>query len=419
MTNKSEPPSPVARRDLTDPGDATGRNFRYQYAYGVILLAGAARHVLDYQAIWCEQHEDFIGEVNQNLFDAYQIKTQQPENGWWQHNSEPYSKSIARFVKHEINFPGKIRRYCFVSNAKPLETTDQNKIYQSPCQLLRAVSAANDYTELTGENKRGFEYLIGQAALKNDDREALFGVLRRLDFPDAPDRNTFITAVAHEHISKLDDCDHLNATQLNRVAEHLLNLVASASSLGSQDPSRHYAALSNQQQLDVQLQHKRVNLDAFCAAYREIVNPAIAYPPELSTEPLLADIKRLEIFRRKLKRGGFEDDEMEAFRRQTILAHGKLFELATRDADGEDIVREIENLVLDECNAAKIATSNVSQAAGKEMYLKLRQELQAIATEQSPRVKRLPYEVLMGMAGLLTEDCTVWWSDKFDLTKDS
>lgn len=110
---------------------------------------------------------------------------------------------------------------------------------------------------------------------------------------------------------------------------------------------------------------------------------------------------------------------MEAFRRQTILAHGKLLELATRGADGEEMVREIENLVLDECNAAKIASSSGNQPTGKEMFLRLRQELQTIAQQQSPRVKRLPYEVLMGMAGLLTEDCTVWWSDKFDLTKDS
>ncbi len=419
MLNKPATPSPVAQRDLSDPGDATGRNFRYQYAYGVILLVGAIRRVLDYKAIWCEQHEDFIGEVNQNLFDAYQIKTQQPENGWWQHNSDPYSKSIARFVRHETNFPGKIRRYFFVSNTKPLETTDETKIYQSPCQLIRAVAVATNFGDLTAEHKRGFEYLFAQAGLQSNERESLFGVLRRLEFPEAPDRNTFITALAHEHISKLDDCDHLNAIHLNRIAEHLINLIASASTLGSQDPNRHCIALSNGGQMDAQLLHKRIDLAKFRAACSEVVNPAVNFPPELSTEPLTADIRRLEKFRRKLKRGGFEDDEMEAFRRQTILAHGKLLELVTRGADGEEIVREIENVVLDECNAAKIASSNGSQPVGKEMYLKLRQELQAIAQQQSPRVRRLPYEVLMGMAGLLTEDCTVWWSDKFDLTKDS
>ena len=31
-------PDPSEARNFTDPGDATGRNFRYQHAYGVMLL---------------------------------------------------------------------------------------------------------------------------------------------------------------------------------------------------------------------------------------------------------------------------------------------------------------------------------------------------------------------------------------------
>lgn len=415
--DKKELDSPVSRRDQSDPGDSTGQNFRYQYAYGVVLLIGTARGDRDYQAVWCEQHEDFLGEINPNLFDAFQIKTQQPENGWWQHNSEPYWKSIQRFVRLEQKYPGKFRNFYFVSNTRPLNTTDEHKIYQSPSKILSAVSNATGALELVGKEKEGFEYLCKQASLQDGETDTLFNVLKRLIFIDGPDRVTFITALAHEHIPSVDGFTHLTAVQLDAVAEHLINLVASASSLGSQDPERFCVALGTG--LDPQLQHKRIDLPRFLSVCQTLAQPDVAFPAELSTSPLGADTTKLDRFFKKLTQGGFVEDEVEAFRRQTILAHGRLLELATREADGGEFVRLIENLVLDECNAAKIAVSTDGQKYGKEMFLKLRQELQSIAQNQPRRVKRAPYEVLMGMAGLLTEDCTVWWSDKFDLTKDS
>lgn len=53
-------PDPATTPDKKDPGDQTGRNFRYQHAYGVILLAASASGLRPYAAIWCEHHEDFL-----------------------------------------------------------------------------------------------------------------------------------------------------------------------------------------------------------------------------------------------------------------------------------------------------------------------------------------------------------------------
>lgn len=409
-------PLPTDHRNLSDPGDTTGRNFRYQYAYGVMLLIAACGKNIDYEAVWCEQHEDFLGEIRSDLFDAYQVKTQQPENGWWQHNSSAYTKSIKRFVLLEKSFPGRIRRFFFVSNTRPLDTADKHKKVQSPVQLITAVMVADDYTSLAEEHKAAFNYLLEQAELTAAERECLFGVLRRLQFPDAPDRDGFLSVLAHEHLPTFDGCNQLNPDQLNRLASALIAKVESASTLGSQDPTRHYVALTPDSK-DPQLKHKRIDLHSFKEVCLEALATPVTFGADLTTKPLEADVKKLDVFRAKLGRGGFDDDEMEALRRQTIVAHGSLLELASRGAEGEQIVREIENLVLDECNAAKISASSQNQVYGKKMYTDIRSSLQTIAKDQPYRVKRLPFEVLMGMAGLLTEDCTVWWSEKFDLNK--
>lgn len=47
--------SPVAALDSGDPVDAMSC-FRYQYPYGVILLAAATVNEFDYVAVRCEQH---------------------------------------------------------------------------------------------------------------------------------------------------------------------------------------------------------------------------------------------------------------------------------------------------------------------------------------------------------------------------
>src|SRR5262245_24967243 len=95
---KKAPPlsseSPTAARNLTDPGDATSRNYRYQYSYGVILLAAAARGASPYAAVWCEHHEDFLAERTDGKYDGYQIKTSKPELGAWRLNDSELIKTI-------------------------------------------------------------------------------------------------------------------------------------------------------------------------------------------------------------------------------------------------------------------------------------------------------------------------------------
>lgn len=107
--------SPITQRDTDDSGDATQRNYRYQYAYGVILLVAATMKTKDFRAIWCEQQEDLLCEIDEDLFDAVQVKTQQPESGFWQTNTDAFVKSIQRFVALDGKYPGAIRRFAFAS----------------------------------------------------------------------------------------------------------------------------------------------------------------------------------------------------------------------------------------------------------------------------------------------------------------
>jgi len=404
--------TPIEQRNLLDPGDATQRNYRYQYAYGVILLIAAATKKKDYRAIWCEQQEDFLCEIDGgDIFDAIQVKTQQPENGYWQTNDDAFVKSLKRFVELDANYPGTIRRFVFASNTSFLDSDAKTQASKSPLHLLRAMSAARAWNELTEQAREAFQQLTNGTGAKED---ALFSVLRRFDLALGPSRDGFVPELAQTHLSQLDHCRDLNAGRLEVVTDSAIGLVERASSLSCQSPERHYACLNRGGSSDPQLQEKRVSVEQFVLTCRQVASPHFKYLDNLTSTPLNLDSQELKRFHAKLSRGGLEE-QAEILRRQTLSAHAALLERADRDEGGKNLVTQVENAVLAECKEAQLRLAKPGETYGQKMMIDVQDRLKGVAKNDSARVHGQPYEVLMGMAGLLTEECTVWWSDKFDV----
>lgn len=121
-----------------DPGDETARNFRYQYAYGVVLLVAAKSGERPYLALWCEHHEDFLAEGADGCVDGYQIKTRRPELGAWTLTDRETIKAIGRFVDLVTSFGDRINALYFVSNADfhSLIPEDSNEKRRGRCPGL-------------------------------------------------------------------------------------------------------------------------------------------------------------------------------------------------------------------------------------------------------------------------------------------
>ncbi len=83
--------------DNSDPGDQTQRNFRYQHAYGAILLTNSAAGKLDYKAIWCEHHDDFLAEISDMIFKLsgvtpLRVRKSKTKEDW------PSSQNLLQFI---------------------------------------------------------------------------------------------------------------------------------------------------------------------------------------------------------------------------------------------------------------------------------------------------------------------------------
>ena len=103
----------------SDRGDETQALFMYQWAAGVITLAGALASLNEYVAIWCEHHDDLLAELPTGGFHAIQVKTVSAQGATWTCGDSGFVDAVRKFAEHESKYPSKIQQYIFFSNAKP------------------------------------------------------------------------------------------------------------------------------------------------------------------------------------------------------------------------------------------------------------------------------------------------------------
>lgn len=406
----SPDPATVLNRD--DPGDDTQLRFRYQHGYGVILLCGATTGELDYVAIWCEHHQDLLGEKPSGQFDSFQIKTATPESGPWKMSSERLRKSIGRFVELDEKFPGKFDAHSFVSNVQCYDTEQADEVRKSPIKFFHAVQGCAACDGLGAPYAKALQDL---AAKLKCDKVRLFETCKRVQIVKGPALDGFETSIAHEHLPRLDGCATLAPAELDGLRDELIQMVFNASSVAIDDPSKHWCCVLGSDHVNPRLKAKRL-------ATKDTVQDAVAgrslvfrFAPS-STSLKLGDAKRdLAILAKKFLKGGLAN-QLDAMQSRTISAEQHLLALVAQDADDAGkTINQLKELVLGTCTDAGAIESANPEPWGLHMYRRVVKCLQNVADNQPDLAYRQPHDCLMGVAGLLTEECKVWWSPEFDI----
>ena len=103
-------------------------------------------------------------------------------------------------------------------------------------------------------------------------------------------------------------------------------------------------------------------------------------------------------------------------RRRTLTSEYRLLELSHSNPEKfHNTLNQIECVVQAECDESLLVASAKSKSFGQDMLIEVQKRLKNIAEEHPNKVEFESYEFLIGVVGLLTEQCTVWWSEKFDL----
>lgn len=400
--------SPTAERDRDDPGDETQRNFRYQHAYGVILLLASATGKKAYIYIWCEHHEDFLAELIDGTFDAYQIKTAKPENGPWTWTKPPLRDSIKRFVALHNKFPSSISSFFFVSNVEQSDSHAEDKIHLSPPRLLEVI----DNLPQDGKLKEAFDDLLAHCQCTPAE---LQHVLKNLKFIKGPDRDSFDAVIAHDHFSSVPECKSLNAAQRNHLRDQLVQVVYQASSLKVEDPSRHWLCIGESAQGDPYLQSKKITIESIKTLIKEATARPFSFVPITIPFKLGGGDGKLSVLDKKMLKGGLSE-YATTMRRRTLSAEQHLIEQSHLDPAGiSNALSQLTSYVQSVCDDARLTASANPAPYGAQMFRYVHTHLQKAAEQHPEMVFNQPYDLLVGVAGLLTEECSVWWSERFDL----
>jgi hypothetical protein len=404
-------PNPEGTLDRSDPGDDVQMRFRYQHAYGVILLAGAASGNNCYTAIWCEHHDDFLAKKANGKFDSFQVKTREAGQPPWKMNNEPLLNSLRKFLAQDKTFPNQIEFFHFVSNHTYYKTDSENQLARSPVKLKQALENATDASQI---DEPFASLLKGLAEDFGYSVEEVFSVILRLRLVVGPGLNDFEDAVAHTHIPTIPSCASLFPSQLDALRDELMYRVFTASSLQISDASKHWCCVAGEDQANPRLKAKRVTVEDALQIINERNGPPFRFAPadrsiDLSSS---SDFTPLE---KKAIKGGLVS-HLPTWRRRTLSAEQHLLEMSNRQKrDAEQILDHLHDVVKGECDDARLHAATGSQPFGEAMMRILQQQLREKATRTPATVYNQEYECLVGIAGLLTNECEVWWSPEFSL----
>ena len=406
--------SPIDVHDRDDPGDATQRAYRYQYAYGVILLAGMASKQLAYTSLWCEHHDDFLAQLGEK-FDSYQVKTRQPENGFWELTTDGFVAAVKKFAILESRFPGRIANYRFVSNTQVSASNANERRQRSPTKLYDAIAKASDENSIEAPFDKSLATLAKAAGAST---ACVFAVFKKIGFVKGPSKEDFEAVLSLTHIARMESCNAFPPEQLNAIRDELIQKVYDASSNVVLEPAKHWCCVNGTAADDPTVQAKQLFAEIVDAAVRTVSGPCFRYSPiAAKTDKRLAE-GELSTLEKKLVKGGLRK-QLETLHRRTVSTEKHLLEIAaSRPREVKAILAQLEQTVKGVCADASLETSVDGVVDGRQMLSQVQKELRRMAADNPSMVHGQPYECLVGMAGLLTEECTVWWSEPFDLEED-
>jgi len=436
--------------EMADVGDETQLRFRYQNAYGVLILIGMKRGSYVFDKLLCEYHDDFIG-ISQNHICSFQVKTRIPEHGFWKNHTTEFIDAVKKFIALESHYQGAIQKYYFVSNANVLAAnTNIREKHKSPAFLLDAISSAKTVDDLAPLAARAFSTIINKiktqknkqskksspatddtALNKNEktltinsstrENEILFRVLKKLIIVPGPSlcdyESVIVDLLGNVAKSKL-------GTEPRNIRDELIHkiYVASAKSL---PPEKRYIFPSGGKDFaDPLFDSKIVSVsDLDEALYCTDSQTLFRFSPT-GEEHFLATKRNPVHFDKKMQKGGIGENHLDTMRRRKISAEKHFLELQAKKkgAELDEFEKELNHLdqkIRGVCDDVllEIETqgSNYEMPYGLKMLQKVQDDIKMLVKEHPESVCNFDYESLMGVTGLLTESCSVWWSPKFTI----
>lgn len=390
-----------------DPGDETALRYRYQWTYAAIACCLVLDDTEDTIEVFCEHHEDVLLMHADKTFTGLQIKTRALDQDVWKAGDEAVTKSIARFVKLEADFPGQFRRFRFLTN-HPLHA---GKNGQDLCYLLAILKAS---AKLAGLPSIVTNFLSRIAREAGCSEDVAFVALQKTeaiaDLPKLADITTRLVQTLTDIWTRAADCPF---SSVMRAARALVHECQEASSLAHKDVLPAYLSATADPvniELSARLTGKRMDQGRIL----RILDQGLDDLATLEGDPhSLIDLGagNSDLLQKKLDAAGFSAvsrNSAEDLRDKADYLGLVWTKKQGRNA-GLQRYAHVRSLVLSDAARAFENSEREDEKFGIQMLSDLRERFRKRRQERS-QLYDCTDEHLEGFAYALTSECKIVWS---------
>jgi Cap4 dsDNA endonuclease len=404
--------------DKDDPGDETLRRFRYQAAYSAIKSLAMLEANPEVAYIFCEHWEDVLVKRCDGKFIGIQIKTRATGKDAFKSGDEEMLKSLKRFIHLEENFPNDFERYVIAANCGFWQGKKNSSNLNHLLELAQSIAL-----EEISSNPH-LLFLVKKLTASSKEHNFIGQVLRKVSLENSPGLEDINARLART-LGHCPHVNHLTVPSITKLADRLTDTVLKASSIPRMSLREEYLVLLKdleQEKVNLSIQDKKITRD-------DLTNLFNAFQLESSSSPHTALLKTCEhpslselskgMRRMDLKMIAGEisvgsislakDHKHSA----EYLLNQWLFKYGDRKAN--DQYQQVRNIVLTECQEAYDEVFEVDTPFGMKMLQMFRKQMRERHNQDRNLFFGCTYEHLCGVAGILTEECLVWWSPEFEL----
>jgi Cap4-like dsDNA endonuclease family protein len=395
----------------SDRGDETQALFMYQWAAGIVALAGALASLNDYVAVWCEHHDDLLAELPSGSFHAIQVKTNSAQGATWKCSDSGFVDAVRKFAEHESRYSSQIEQYIFFSNARPYipagTVKTPAKLASSPTRVRDECRGAANADAIPLPYKASFGALVKATGVAVD---LIFKVLRKLEFQPGPPLEGFREHLA-QVVGGIPVCKQFTLEWLYRVRDELLFLVGKASSLSVSSLDFYASILQSDGRPAAAIRGKRVSVEEFESILKQHPSGGFRYADVGGHLQLGQASGQMEVLRQKMN-AGYVGAYFDSVWLQAMAAEQRLLERALTDPEAAlRVTKQLESVVLVECQNAEAmaALETDDRRKGHLIYQRILQRTEELACHDRASVENERAETLRGVAGLLSGSCKFAW----------
>ena len=409
---------PDTKADIADPGDMVQNRFRFQAAFAGYIALRLLDDTHEYDCIYCEQYEDILVKLKNGRFIGIQVKTRDKSCGPFKFSDDEIIQSIKRFIKHECEFPNRFSKYIITTNAGFSSAVTNNNLEKILVLVKKHKGSTTCLNEI--DFSKNLEKLCNKSGC---DKKVALLVLNKLSIIHWADLENYKTILARD-IGIITN----NKTQpwiiLEAIAAELITLTSNAACQNtSLTEPNYYKLLRSPEEtiLNAILENKCVTSTMVNTCLDKHLNSTITLQ-SISPTPIPLVPKGTKIMEIKMTHSGISSENIDLMKDNNYSAQqlfiGWLYKLGKSDAERH--ADHISLLVRNECQEAKDIIENEfakieSTIYGTEMLQNIRSRLRNNHMALVNDYKDLRYPHLLGIAGILTEECKLWWSKKFPI----